>query len=325
MDDEGIRIPAATISGTATYAVMDTAAGTATWAASAKSAMPPSVNYHLWAACNMRCRFCFAPFKDVVDEVLPAGHLPREESIRLVGVLASRFEKISFAGGEPTLCPWLPELVHAAKERGATTMLVTNGSRLEQVIDRLRGALDWVALSIDSASERTLVSLGRAVRGTAALSATRYAALGEIVRETGMRVKVNTVVTSLNSGEDMSELMRSLRPERWKILRVLPVDGQNSGRVEPLLCDDEAFAGFVDRHRHLQAEGIDVVSEDNDDMRGSYGMVDPAGRFFDNASGGHRYSSPILRAGLEAAWNQVSFSMTRFVRRGGEYAWGGEA
>ena len=32
---------------------------------------PPSVNFHLWEPCNMRCRFCFATFQDVKQTVLP--------------------------------------------------------------------------------------------------------------------------------------------------------------------------------------------------------------------------------------------------------------
>jgi organic radical activating enzyme len=36
--------------------------------------------------------------------------------------------KITFAGGEPTLCPWLHDLIAIAKKTGMVTMLVTNGS-----------------------------------------------------------------------------------------------------------------------------------------------------------------------------------------------------
>jgi radical S-adenosyl methionine domain-containing protein 2 len=287
-------------------------------------ALPPSVNFHLWEPCNMRCRFCFATFQDVRTQVLPKGHLPREEALRLVEVLSAHFQKLTFAGGEPLLCEWLPELVQAARARGVTTMLVTNGSRLRpERVSRLEGALDWVTLSIDSASPETNVKLGRAVQGRKALTPEDYLALAERIRGAGMRLKVNTVVTSLNASEDLSALVRGLRPERWKLLRVLPVEGQNSGRVEPLLCSAEDFQGFVERHRGLEAEGVTVVPEDNLDMRGSYAMVDPAGRFFDNAGGGHRYSAPILGAGLEAAWSQVCFSMERFERRGGRYDFGG--
>jgi radical S-adenosyl methionine domain-containing protein 2 len=323
METDGIVIP--TVSGNAFEAEWTAPRTIAASALVDAAPLPPSVNYHLWAPCNMRCRFCFAPFQDVVAEVVPKGHLPRETSVQLTSVLASRFAKVSFAGGEPTLCPWLPELVRTAKERGATTMLVTNGSRLEQVIDDLKGTLDWVAISIDSASESTLVQLGRAVKGRIPIPRERYLQLAELVRSAGIRLKINSVVTSLNAAEDMSPFIRALGPERWKVLRVLPVEGQNDGRVEPLLCSDDEFAGFVARHRGLEAHGIAVVPEDNEDMRGSYAMVDPAGRFFDNASGGHSYSPPILQAGIEEAWSQVTFSMERFLDRGGDYDFGGAA
>lgn len=284
--------------------------------------LPPSVNFHLWEPCNMRCRFCFATFQDVKSTVLPRGHLPREQALQVVERLAPHFQKISFAGGEPLLCPWLPELVRAAKVRGMVTMLVTNGSRLREKLQELEGALDWVTLSIDSASPETHERLGRAVRGRA-LAVEDYVALAEQVRQAGMRLKVNTVVTALNASEDMGELMQALRPERWKLLRVLHVAGQNEGQVEPLLCTAEAFRGFVERHHRLATEGVALVPEDDEDMRGSYAMVDPAGRFFDNAEGGHRYSEPILQAGVEEAWAQVRFWLERFERRGGRYDFGG--
>ncbi|MCP3138134.1 viperin family antiviral radical SAM protein [Pyxidicoccus xibeiensis] len=285
--------------------------------------LPPSVNFHLWEPCNMRCRFCFATFQDVRAQVLPRGHLPKEAALRIVEMLCSHFQKITFAGGEPLLCPWLPELVQIAKERGATTMVVTNGSQLTpERIARLKGALDWVTLSIDSPFPATHVAMGRAVQGRA-IDPEVYIATADRIRQAGMRFKVNTVVTSLNAGEDQGAFLRALRPERWKMLRVLPVEGQNSGKVDSLLCSDEDFRGFVARHQGLAAHGIALIPEDNEDMRGSYAMVDPAGRFFDNAGGGHRYSGPILEAGIERAWSQVHFEMARFDQRGGRYDFGG--
>src|SRR6478672_1227479 len=91
----------------------------------------PSVNFHLWEPCNMRCKFCFATFQDVKQSILPQGHLPKEQAIQVVQQLARfGFQKITFAGGEPSLCPWLNELITSAKDAGMTTMIVTNGSRL---------------------------------------------------------------------------------------------------------------------------------------------------------------------------------------------------
>ncbi|MCC6559382.1 MAG: radical SAM protein [Polyangiaceae bacterium] len=267
----------------------------------------------------MRCRFCFATFEDVIADRLPRGHLAREDACRTVDILARRFRKVTFAGGEPTLCPWLDQLVDVAHRAGATTMLVTNGSRLHPGGGlALAGKLDWIALSLDSASDPTHARLGRALHGEA-IPADQHVAAMDAARRAGVRLKVNTVVTALNAGEDMSALIARLRPERWKILQVLPVEGQNSGRLDGLICSPEAFHAFVERHRGLERQGIRLVPEENEDMRGSYAMVDPAGRFFDNTGGGHRYSAPILEVGIDRAWSEVAFRMGRFLGRGGDY------
>ena len=91
----------------------------------------PTVNYHLWKPCNMRCGFCFATFEDIRPHILPKGHLGREKCLLVVESLAQAgFQKINFAGGEPTLCPWLPDLIRLARELRLTTSVVTNGSRV---------------------------------------------------------------------------------------------------------------------------------------------------------------------------------------------------
>ena len=64
-----------------------------------------------------------------------------------------------------------------------------------------------------------------------------------------------------------------------------------------------------------------MVPETNDLMTGSYVMVDPAGRFFDNVAGHHTYSRPILEVGVEEALRDVSIAPEKFLSRGGSYAW----
>lgn len=281
--------------------------------------LPLSVNFHLLQPCNMRCRFCYATFRDVT------GQLDRTRAVALIRKLADAgFQKITFAGGEPTLCKWLPDLVRAAKTAGMTTMLVTNGSRLHRAdwVFHPDRPLDWVALSIDSASEDTHLSLGRAERGRT-ISRARYIRLARRLREAGIRLKVNTVVTSLTASEDMSEFIRALSPERWKVLRVLPVGGQNDGKVEPLVVTQAQFEGFGKRHAHLANHGITVVNEDHEDIIAGYAMIDPIGRFFDDTKGHHTYSRPILDVGVHTAFAEVTFSNERFVRRGGVYQWRG--
>ena len=280
------------------------------------------MNYHLWEPCNMACAFCFATFQDVRAEALPKGHLPAEDSLRIVELLAEAgFEKINFAGGEPTLCKWLGELIRAAKAAGMTTSVVTNGSFVnEGWVSTVEGSLDWLALSVDTVDREKAVRLGRATRGEP-VSRDRYLGAASAVRAGGIRLKMNTVVTAVNWEEDLTEFVRALRPERWKIFQVLPVTGQNDDGVGDLLVTEEQFERYVTTNRAVEEDGVAVVVEDNDLMTGSYVMVDPAGRLFDNVSGRHTYSRPVLEVGVEAALGDVTVLPDRFTERRGLYDW----
>lgn len=273
--------------------------------------MLPAVNFHVWKYCNYKCRFCFAGFDDV------PGQLRREPALRIIDELA-RYGcgKLTFVGGEPTLCPFLGELVERAAALGITTCVVSNGERLRPLIEQHAVALHWIGLSVDSCDEATSQRLGRG-QGD---HIERSIELAELARQHEIRIKLNTVVTALSHHEDMTALVRRFRPERWKIFQVLPIAGQNDG-IEPLLVSAEQFRSYVERHAHLADDGIDVVAEDNAAMTGSYIMIDPLGRFFDNVDGRLVYGPPILDAGVERAFASVRFERERLVARGGIYPW----
>ena len=102
---------------------------------------------------------------------------------------------------------------------------------------------------------------------------------------------------------------------------MLPVTGQNDGLVDNLVITDEEFTRYVVRNRHVESLGIAVVPESNDLMTGSYVMVDPAGRFFDNVDGTYVYSRPINQVGVEVALREVSVDPDKFRLRDGLYDW----
>ncbi|HIA36028.1 MAG TPA: radical SAM protein, partial [Flavobacteriales bacterium] len=268
--------------------------------------MIPSVNFHLWEPCNMRCKFCFATFQDVKNSILPKGHLPKQDAIEVVLQLAEiGFEKITFAGGEPTLCPWLPDLITIAKESGMTTMIVTNGSKLtNEFLAANKEYLDWIAISIDSLNPETNIDMGRAITGRTPLTLEYYLNLADSIKKYGYGLKINTVVTSKNFTENLSKLIQHSIPKRWKVLQVLPIEGQNDNKINSLTVSQEQFLRFVDAHKKLE-NITNIIPETNGDMKGSDAMVDPAGRFFDNAKGKHNYSRPILEVGARIAIQQV--------------------
>lgn len=284
----------------------------------------PSVNFHLWEPCNMQCRFCFATFQDVKREMnLPKGYLPEENCLLVVDRLAKAgFEKINFAGGEPTLCPWLPNLIRQAKQRGMVTSVVTNGSRItDQWLGDLNGSLDWIALSIDTIDADKLIRLGRAIGGNKPLTAEEYLHIISAIKRHEIRLKINTVVTSVTWQDDLTSFIRLAKPERWKLLQTLPIQGQNDAHIADFVITPKQFTAYVHRNRIVESDEIHVVSESNEAMTQSYVMIDPAGRFFDNAQGTYNYSRPILEVGVEEALRDVSIDPERFCRRGGRYDW----
>lgn len=95
---------------------------------------------------------------------------------------------------------------------------------------------------------------------------------------------MNTVVTALNADEDMSPLINELRPMRWKVFQVLPLEGENCGAgkgagqdVLPLLITHEQFQRYIERNAggldaSLSHDGV-LEAEDNDTMKTSYVLV----------------------------------------------------
>jgi len=281
-----------------------------------------AVNYHLFEPCNMQCKYCFAQFKDV-KRILPKGYLPKEDSIQIINQIADAgFSKITFVGGEPTLCKWLPELIKHSKEKGLTTMVVTNGSLInEEWLQKTSSYLDWVGISIDSLNNDNNIKIGRYSAGKKVMRKEQYFKLFSLLKQYKIKAKINTVVTKYSYREDFSELINQAEPKRWKIFEPLAVEGQNDGKIEEVKPTNQQFNQFVKFHKSSVLNKDLIVSESNEEMTGSYLMIDPAGRFFDNTKGKHTYSDPILKVGLQEASKQVNFNYKQYLNRGGEYEW----
>lgn len=289
---------------------------------SVKTNVLPAINFHLWRPCNFKCKFCFATFDDTKEMYRKKGHLSQQEMLQIIDEIADYgISKITFAGGEPLLCKWLPDLIIHAKKRGLTTMIVTNGWLLSQDwLFALRGKLDWVTLSIDSLTTDHQLAIGRSNKNTA-LSQTDYQHRIDWIRDNGMKFKMNTVVCSINQTENISDFVTENQPKRWKIFQVLPIVGQNDFHIADMLITSEQFQNYIDRHQHVTTHDIELVVEDNDLMTGSYLMIDPLGRLYDNINGSYRYSQTINEIGFTNAFQQITVLKDKFYQRGGRYDW----
>jgi radical S-adenosyl methionine domain-containing protein 2 len=206
--------------------------------------------------------------------------------------------------------------------------LVTNASRIDHDWCKLfLPELGWLVLSLDSANPQTCVEIGRNPKNGYVNHPDRILHVATMVQDRNgthpehqVRLKVNIVVTSKNAHEDPSGFLRCLRPERVKLLQCAVRPGENDDAAY-LQCSNAAFKAYCQRVSMLQAEGIAVVTEYEEDQRGSYAMIDPKGCFFQSDVVGRlKTSQPILRVGLDVAWKEVGgYDAEKFRARGGDY------
>jgi len=271
-----------------------------------------TVNYHLTEACNFDCGYCFAKYGQCKET------LTRNDAFLLIDRLAEAgCKKLTFVGGEPTLCKWLPDLIGFAKRKALTTMIVTNGTGLSDAfLAEVSGILDWIGLSVDSMYSLSLHTLGQ-ISKKHIIDVDFYYSAVDRIKTSGFRLKVNTVVSSVNHGENLAQFINYAMPERWKIFQVLPLTPQSKA----FAISTTAFTSFQARHTPLIDQYVTAVFEDNNSMTGSYVMIDPIGRFYDNVEGKHSYSDPILKVGVDNALKQVSVNDEKVLARGGIYDW----
>lgn len=292
------------------------------------------INWHLTEACNFGCKYCYSAWKkergarDVVKDKTAAHDLIREvyaffrpgnTANPLFNKMQWKSVRLNFAGGEPLLHgKQIPDLVRFASEIGFNTSLITNGSHLSaDLLAEIAPHISWLGLSLDSTNDQANRQIGRVDRRGKLLDIAELS--GNIVTEMrknpSLKLKINTVVNACNVEEDFTGLISGLSPQKWKILRMLPVVNQN------LAVNDAEFQAFVERHQAFR----DIYRvEDNDEMLESYIMIDPLGRFYQNGDdtlgNGYQYSPPILSAGANAAFAGMRFSAERYAARYSEVA-----
>jgi radical S-adenosyl methionine domain-containing protein 2 len=287
------------------------------------------INWHVTEACNFRCQYCYSTWQredrqlDVVrDEAASIALLqalwdffrPDNAANPLRQALRWSHVRLSIAGGEALLYPrQVLAIARRANELGMRVSLITNGALLPEgdALAELARHLSILGLSLDSFSAERNLAIGRADRQGRTLTLQAASQQLEQARTANpdLVVKVNTVVNAANVDEDLLPALALLQPERWKVLRMLPV--VNSA----LAVSDVAFARFVNRHGAI---GTRMSVEDNADMLGSYVMIDPQGRFFQNGTGrqgSYFYSRPVTAHNVHQAFASIPFSAERFAAR----------
>lgn len=265
-----------------------------------------TASFHIVKPCNMACKFCYATFNDMnVKMIEPAYAMDIIYKLKSAGL-----QKITFAGGEPMLYPHLKRMIGFSRSIGLVTSIITNGSML--TIDwlvEMGKYLEWLGISIDSVDASTLQMIGR--RPTP-----DYYRLIDMIKEVGFKLKINTVVNRYNKDESFRHFIEFADPDRWKVFQALRVEGQNHTQFDKIKVTRQEYLTYLSRNAHPS-----MVAEDNKAMTGSYLLIDPQGRLFENSQGKHTYSDPLQYSSVEKCLTQINLDRQNFLHRGGVYNW----
>jgi wyosine [tRNA(Phe)-imidazoG37] synthetase (radical SAM superfamily) len=119
---------------------------------------PLSINLDLTTACNYACDHCID--MDILNQGI------RFENDRLLQSITNLTEHglrsiILIGGGEPTVYPLFGQTVRHIKKLGLGVGIVTNGSRLDRILEVAecleRG--DWLRLSLDAGTDATFQAM----------------------------------------------------------------------------------------------------------------------------------------------------------------------
>lgn len=258
----------------------------------------------------MRCKFCYATF----DDMRLANQLSMDDAFKILDKLKeSGLQKITFAGGEPLFYKWIYEVVEYSKQIGLTTSIISNGSLLtDELLEKFKGKLDWIGISVDSLNEITNKLIGRTYKNKV-----NYFDLCLKIKEARFRLKINTVVNAFNWYEDLNDFIEDVKPDRWKVFQALRVEGQNEKQFDEIKVSDEEFKNFTDRHKGQRV----MVIENNEAMTGSYLLIDPQGRLFENSKGKHSYSKKLQSNDIDSCLSEINLNRDMFIKRGGIYEW----
>jgi radical S-adenosyl methionine domain-containing protein 2 len=232
-------------------------------------------------------------------------------------------KKINFAGGEPTLVPFLGNLIQKAAHLGFFVSLISNGTGITKAfLDQIHPYINMIGLSIDSNDDGVEEKLGRCLKNTHKEGFEGKFSHVDLIKsrckwnhEMKIPLKINSVITPLNGDEDFHALISQLNPIRWKVFQVHQIKGVNDPYFQQTGGISLAkFHSFLYRHRDLNP-----IGETDQLMEDSYCMISPDGRFYQNTQNSHSYSDPILHIGLEAAIQQVFFREDRYKTRKGNY------
>ena len=275
---------------------------------------PNIINFHITDACNYSCRYCFADFK--------MKDLPFGDAKKVIDAIDTYFReneiengRINIAGGEPLMYRRLDDIIDYIAEKGIKVSIITNGAKLtEERIASWAGKVAMIGISVDSVTPEADIRIGRCDSRNTCNSLEHLTRMAEAIHNAGIKLKINTVVSKANLGEDMLSVYKALKPDRLKLIYIHVVRNINEWpETMNLIPTVGEYNAFVDKNRY--EENCELVLERPMEIQNSYFMINPHGEVYINAFGLEKKYGNSIYEPLSEIFSRLPFDIKKFDLR----------
>ena len=229
-------------------------------------------NLHFTDCCNFQCKCCFVKKS--------ARFLSLEKTKIVIDKISSYFKlknindgRINIAGGEPLTSSYIQEIIDYIISKNIRVSIITNGFLLtDDFIKNNKGKLEMIGISIDSIIPSTNLLLGRC-QGNATFEYNRLVHLCKLIKENNIFCKINIVVSKINYHEDIKKLLDDVKPDRFKILQMLPT---NEFAISQKITVED-YSKYLEKY-----DGYNYVAESFDKISNAYVIIDSEGKISTN-------------------------------------------
>ncbi len=261
------------------------------------------LNLHFTDFCNFHCKHCFVKkenyeltFDKLQEIVNKADKYFKANNIK---------GRINIAGGEPLLSRNIDKLIDYIASKDIKVSIITNGYYLdESFIERHKNQIETIGISVDSLDYKTNLKIGRCCKKNT-LSKEKIVYISKMIKNAGIKLKINTCVSKINVNEDFNEFINEIKPDRFKILQMLcdSDDKVNAGNV----VSKEEFEHFISKIKY------DHVYESKEDMEKSYIIIDSLGNIGTNNS--HLSNISVFDYDLAEAISMLDVDYVNYIKR----------
>ena len=249
-------------------------------------------NLHFTDFCNFACKHCF---------IKKNGKELSLENIKLIVDKLAVYQKkqgnqirINLAGGEPLISKNIQAIIDYIHSKNIKVSIITNGYYItHDFITNNKDKLSMIGISVDSLNHDTNIKIGRSCKGET-LSKDKLIDICNFIKENGIKLKINTCVTTNNIDENIIELIKAIKPDRVKVLRAF-CDSNNSN----FNISDTQW-----KNTCMKYKDYNVIFEDNDFMKTGYIIIDSEGNLSrDNL---HLKSNSLIKDSVENCLANIS-------------------